>query len=55
MFLSIYLVNPNGKKLLLKCSTPRVRLTPHKMIILENVRNITDENFIINSNPFSIF
>lgn len=43
----------NLKKLLLKCSTPRVRLTPHKMIILEKVRNITDENFIIKKNdPF---
>ena len=41
------------KNLLLKSKSPRVRLTPFKMIILENVKNFNDENFISDRNdPF---
>ena len=40
----------NLKNLLIKCSTPRVRFTPYKMIILEKVSNITDYNFIMTKN-----
>ena len=36
------------KKLLLSCSSPKVRFTPFKMIILEKVKDITDDNFIYN-------
>jgi len=37
------------KNLLEKSLTPRVRITPFKMIILEQVKNYKDKNFIFNS------
>ena len=39
----------NLKNLLVKSLTPRVRITPFKMIILEQVKNYKDKNFIFNS------
>ncbi len=41
------------KQLLIKCATPKVRFLPFKMILLEGVENIKNQNFISDKNdPF---
>ena len=41
------------KRLLLKSLSPKVRITPFKMVLLEQVNNHTDKNFICNEDdPF---